>query len=279
MPSVKHEQLAAMNWHYKRFSLDYCLDALERAGYTSIAFWAGPPHFEISDAGYEDVRKLEKKLRTHKLTCVCFTPCSGHQNYQYGIYGKEQIEATYRYFTNGIHIAAELGVPLMSASSGNGFINEPRQDAWKRSADLLRRVAEEAEKYNVILTVESLRPPETRIGVTLDDVYQLLAQINHPNCKAMIDTTAMGVNGETIWQWFERFGTDIRNLHFIDGNPYGHLAWGDGTFYLADMLDCLNQYHYDGPIGFEITDARYWYQPEQADIQVMKIMSRFIDSC
>lgn len=278
MPSVKREQLAAMNWHYKRFSLEYCLDSFERAGYTSVAFWAGPPHYEINDRGYEDVNRLKQKLHDHKLTCTCFTPCSGHQNYQYGIFGKEHIEAAYRYFTNGVHIAAELGASLMSASSGNGFINEPREDAWKRSVDLLRRVAREAEKYGVIITVESLRPPETRIGVTLNDVYQLLAEIDHPNCKAMIDTTAMGVNGENVWQWFEQFGSDIRNLHFIDGNPYGHLAWGDGTFHLADMLECLNHYHYEGPIGFEVTDKRYWYQPELADMQIMKIMSRFIEN-
>ena len=42
-------------------------------------------------------------------------------------------------------------------------------------------------------------------------------EVNHPNLKVMIDTTAMGVAGETIDEWFDTFGDEIIHMHFIDG--------------------------------------------------------------
>lgn len=42
----------------------------------------------------------------------------------------------------------------------------------------------------------------------------------------MVDTCAMGVANETLEDWFTVFGDDIRHMHFVDGNPYGHLIWG-----------------------------------------------------
>lgn len=277
MPSVKREQLAAMNWHYKRFSLEYCLKALEKIGFSSIAFWAGPPHFQIDDCGYEDISALARQLEEHHLKCVSFTACASHQMYQFGIDGEEHIRQAYRYFTNGIHAASELEVPLMTVNAGNGFFNMPRANAWKRACELLHRVAEEGRRCGVTLTVESSRPQETRTAVTLQDMKRLLNDVGHPDCKAMIDTTAMGASNETVWEWFEAFGDDIRNLHFIDSGPAGHLAWGDGIFPLDDMLRCLNRYRYTGPICFEITHERYWHTPEKADAQTFKIMERYLE--
>jgi len=165
----------------------------------------------------------------------------------------------------------------MTANSGHGFITEPHSDVRKRSAELLWRVAEEGRRCGVTLTVESLRPQETTVGVTLADVKQLLDEVNHPNCKAMIDTTAMGVSGESIWDWFREFDGEIHNLHFVDGAPMGHLAWGDGVFHLQDMLQCLNAYDYAGPIGLEITHSRYFSRPEVADAQTFCVLQRYME--
>ncbi|MEH7178905.1 sugar phosphate isomerase/epimerase family protein [Neobacillus vireti] len=102
-------------------------------------------------------------------------------------------------------------------------------------------------------------------------------EINHPFFKIMLDTNPMGVANETIWQWFETFGQDIVNIHFVDGTPYGHLIRGDGTFPLEDMFTCLNTYHYEGYLSQEITDTRYFIDPVAADIQNIKTLSRFFN--
>ncbi len=277
-PLIKRSQIACMNMHYKNYSLDYFLASVQRIGYESVAFWGGPPHFLLEEAGYEDAKLLRKKFTEHGLTCTCFTAAALLPPYQFAVEGTEQIEDTYRYFANGIRVAAELGAGVMVANSGYGQKTGRREDAWGRSRDMLRRVAEFAGEYNVCLTIESLRPQETNLVVTLSDTKRMADEVNHPNLKVMIDTTAIGVSGETVWDWFKVFGSDIKNMHFVDGTPFGHLSWGDGSFPLEDMLSCMQRYGYDGPLGLEITDPRYYVNPAMASIKSFNSLVRYAES-
>ena len=101
--------------------------------------------------------------------------------------------------------------------------------------------------------------------ITLPELERLLRDVDHPNVKAGLDTVAMGVAGETPRQWFEALGKDIVHTHFIDGRPYAHLVWGDGLFPLGRYLEVLNEFGYEGLLGQEITDGRYFDDPAEAD--------------
>lgn len=276
-PTIHLDQIAAMNWHYRQYSFDYFLDAVERIGYSSVAVWAGPPHFHIDCESYQSVRELKHKLDSHHLKCVCFTAAAGQQMYQFGVYGKKHADDAVAYFTNGARIASDLGVKILTASSGNGFFSERRKDCWERTVDTLVRTADACREYGVTLALESLRPPETRTGVTLADVRNLINAVSRDNLKPMLDTTAMAVNGETIWEWFKMFNGDIATMHFVDAAPQGHLAWGDGVLPLEDMLRCMNQYNYTGALCLEITHEKYFMQPEAASRQSFEVLSRYLD--
>ncbi len=39
------KQLAAMNMHYARYSLDYFFDSIARLGFDRFELWGGAPHF------------------------------------------------------------------------------------------------------------------------------------------------------------------------------------------------------------------------------------------
>lgn len=275
-PVIRRDQIAAMNWHYRRFSLDYFLDTVERIGYTAVAIWAGPPFFHIDSEGFEDPKPLLKKLRNHHLRCASLTAVASQELYQIGVSGKAHMRDAVRYFINGARVAAELETDLLTANPGHGYYDEARSDSWNRAVDTLGRVCDGCAQYGVKVTVEGLRPPETRTAWTLSHIKQLLMDVNRPNCLPMIDTTAMAVNGETVWDWFHAFGGNIANTHFVDAAPAGHLAWGDGILPLEDMLRCINRYGYSGPLGLEITDRRYFADPGQANEQCFRVLSQYI---
>ena len=100
-----------------------------------------------------------------------------------------------------------------------------------------------------IFAMESLRPQESQLVVTLQDAKRMFDEVNSPNLKILIDTTAMSVQGETIDDWFDMFGEDVWHTHFIDSNPYGHLAWGFGNRSMKEYLEALNRHHYTGYLG------------------------------
>lgn len=275
MSLLKREQIAGMNIHYQKYSLDYFLDCQERLGMESIELWCAVQHVWIDPYTYYDVKAIRKKLDDRGLKPVVLTPENCTMQFQYAADGVF-FEKSFGFFANGIRMAADLGCPIMECNSGWGYWNENRADAFVRSVEMLSRLADFAEEQGVTLCMESLRPEETQIAVTLAQTKELYDAVHHPRLKLMVDTTAMGVSGETLKDWFDVFGEEIIHMHFVDGNPYGHLVWGDGTHHLGQFLQTCKDYGYTGHFGQEITDGRYYADPLSADIRNLQNFKRYL---
>lgn len=276
MGLIRRSQFAGMNIHYRNYSLDYFLDAQERVGFESIELWGGIPHFYLDPTSYEDCKILKKKIRDHHLKLVEFTPenCS----YQYQLAAKDtNYEHSLAYFMNAVRACAELECSQISTNSGWGYLDETREEAWKRSVEMNSIICDFASEYGITVAMESLRPEETNLGVRLEDVRRLFDEIGSPNLRINVDTTAMGVSGETLEQWFAEFGPKITHFHFVDGTPYGHLIWGDGCRDLGHDLQVLRDNHYEGYLGQEITDSRYFSDPLTHDMRNMKALEVYLD--
>ena len=273
---IKREQIAGMNIHYLFYSLEYFLDAQVKAGIKTIELWPGTPHFFLSYMEYSDCKKVRKLMDERNLTAKIITPENCTYQYQFAAQEKEQFEKSLGYFKKALDAGEELGVEIMAVNSGWEYWNEEREEAWKRSKEMLSILAEYAKTKNIRLAMESLRPQESNLATTVTDVKRMLDEVNHPNLKAMIDTTAMGVAGESIDQWFELLGEDIIHMHFIDGTPYGHLVWGDGNHSMEEFLHALNRHGYKGYLGQEITEFDYFQNPAAADLKNMKAYEPFI---
>lgn len=276
MGLIRLEQIAGMNCHYYNYSLDYFFQSMEECGYKTVALWGGAPHFYLDYKSYSDCKVIREKASEHGLSIKCFTPSSGTYGYQMCMQPKSQGERCFNYYVSGIHAATELGCNMVSMNSGWGYWNEPFEEACKRSVDMIYRICKVAEREGVILTMESLRKAESLLAYNIPNTEKIYSMVNHPNLKIMIDTTAMAVAGETFDEWFEAFGADIVNTHFIDNNPYGHLTWGDGTADLEGYLNSLKNNNYEGILGLEITARRYYMDPKAADRQNMEQLKSYV---
>lgn len=65
--------------------------------------------------------------------------------------------------------------------------------------------------------------------------------------------------GETISDYTSK--GDLHHVHFVDGAPTGHLAWGDGDRPLATWLQDLADADYTGFLSLETIADRYWLDP------------------
>lgn len=275
-PHIRREQVAGMNIHYLNYSLDYFLDAQQRLGFRSLELWCGAPHIWLDHMRYYDAQAIRRKIRDRGLEAHILTPENCLYPYQVAAKEKEHRERSLAYFKNGLRLAEELGCTLMEINSGWGYKNEAPEEAWERSREMLSVLAEEAGRRGVTLVLESLRPEESRIVTNLAQMKRMLDEIDSPNIKPMADLCAVSVAGETLEDWFRVFGKDLRHIHFVDGSPYGHLVWGDGTHHLGREIAVLNQYGYEGWLGQEITDGKYYADPAAADFRNMKNFERYI---
>lgn len=276
MRKLSLNQISIMNIHYANYSLGYFFRSAAQNGFQSISFWGGPPHFFIDAYSFSDLDIIKKLSCEYSLSIDCFTTPSCSYGYQFGMQPEEMRQFSLRYFQNGILVAAELGCKWMSVNSGWGYFNENIEVGFQRSREMLSSLADYAKRYGVILTLENLRGEETKLAHRRFQVEKLIKEVNHPNLKAMLDTTALRVANENIEDWFLTFGNSICNMHFIDSSPYGHLIWGDGNTNLQHFITCLEENNYSGLLGLEITDKRYFADPSNADRKCMNILKQYI---
>ena len=118
---ILRSQLVNMNQHYRRFSLDYFLDCQQRLGIRQIELWCGASHFWLDHEGTGDVPALKQKLLDHDIRVVSVTAPSIAYQYQYASQEPELLEYSFRYFSNAIRLAAQLGADRVVVNSGWGY--------------------------------------------------------------------------------------------------------------------------------------------------------------
>jgi len=116
-PILRREQLAGMNIHYINDSLDYFLDAQQRAGFKTIELWCAAPHLWLDHMGYFEAGKIARKVRSRGLSVQVLTPENCTYPYQFAAKEPEHIERSFGYFSSGILLAQELGCRYMEVNS------------------------------------------------------------------------------------------------------------------------------------------------------------------
>ena len=276
---ISPHQPTAMGIHYLYYSLDDMLEAQKRAGYESMELWCAVPHVLLTPEGVADRSEVLKAVKHSGMELRCVTPENCMYPWQFAAKGEALISQSFRYFRHGLELAADLESPYMAVNSGWGLALEPPEEAMKRSLDMIFRLCQRAETLGVTLVMETLRPEESNLVTTLAAEQQFLSTLNHSSLKPMVDTCAMAVAGESLEDWFSAFGTELCHMHFVDGTPYGHLAWGDGNRNLQEYAATLTRHNYCGALTQEITDSRYYVNPEAADIQSLRILKGQSYSC
>ena len=272
------DRFCNFNLHYDTFySLKYFCECMEKLGIRNVELIAGHPSLFIDHHGICDLTETKKLLREHGLKTAAISAQSCRFRYQFAVREPEVIEQTFAFFSNGIRVAAELGAGILQVNPGWGYWDEPREEALKRSADMFSRLCTVAEQCGVRMACETLRPQESIMGFRLQDVKEIYDIVDHPCFKAMIDTCAMGVAGETIQDWFDAFGSEnIIHTHFIDGTPYFHMIWGEGRRNLGADLKALYDNHYQGLISQELTVAGYYLDPFEYDRKNLEAFSEYL---
>lgn len=252
---ITMDQVAAMNMNYMRYSFEYFLDSLERLGIRNFELWAGSPHFCNTDSKTSPVPKMKRMVEERGMKIVCVTPEQCIYPINIAAREDELRKLSVDYFLEYIRQTAELGVDKLLCTSGWGNFDEPVEAAWSRSVDSLEKMAKEAEKEGVVLSFEILAPDESNLVYNFETTKRMLTQLDSPAVKCCIDTNPVCIEGKTMEDYFEAFGDRINHIHLIDGNPAGHLTWGEGTQNLGEHLAALSRHDFSGYMTLELASS------------------------
>ena len=121
----------------------------------------------LDHTGYFEADELRRKIESRGLSVRSLCPENVVYPWQYAARKPLHAQRSLAYFKHGIELAEVLGAPYMSINSGWGDWDEDREEAWKRSAEHLAILADYAGEHGVTLCMESLRPEESNLVVTL----------------------------------------------------------------------------------------------------------------
>lgn len=263
---MKHAQLSAANYHYKRYTLDYFLDSVERLGYETIELWASGPHLHLEDFDTVRLAELNRKIKDHNLKLSCFTPEQCVYAISVSHPDKVYRDRTVDFFNKHIEASSALDCNCMVVSTGFAYLDVDAEDAFAWCAESLEKICRKAEQEGVMLALEPFTKFTTHICNEASQLKRLIKTVNSPALKGLADVDVIATTGVDTFDSFIRVlgKENLGHVHFVDGNPGGHLVPGDGCLDVCGALNTLKEIQYDGYLGLEILDRRYVMDPEAA---------------
>jgi D-psicose/D-tagatose/L-ribulose 3-epimerase len=156
------------------------------------------------------------------------------------------------YVTRAFDRLQRLGVTVLVFGSGgarrvpDGF---PMDKAFDQLVDFGRRIAPEAQRRGITVTIEPLRRQETNIINSAAEGLRLVNAIGHPGFQLMIDFYHLASEREDP-SIVLKAGTHLRHLH--TANPEGRVfpvAWDEYDY--DPFFAALRQAGYSGRISVE----------------------------
>lgn len=277
MELLKLEQICGMNCHYRFFTIDDFFGALQKNNIVNAEIWTCASHFLLDHCSYQDTQAFRKKAAGYGIKIVCVTPEQNNPKpYNFAAKSNDLMERASSYYKHAICVSEELGSPFVSISSGWAFYSENAEDAWKRSIHMINTLSEFALEHSVTLVMETLLPRESQLVIDIPSQKRMLQAVDSKGLKINLDIGSMAVAGETIQEFFDAFGENIVHCHFVDGEPSGHLAWGDGNRNIEEDLLEFKKNGYTGYYSLELVHSRYFKDPMAADLQNMKRFAPYL---
>lgn len=260
---IRKEQTAIMNIQYKYHPFRKFLDDAVRYNVRNIEIWGAAPHFHPEDMTYLDIKKIKKEIDSRGLKVVCYTPEQCVYPINIAAQSRDERRRSLKFFENNIRLASELGADKILVTSGWGYFdNSNREEAWNYAAEGIYDLAECGTHHGIRIALEVLRKDESNLVNDLASLKKMMDELNHSQIGGMIDTCPMNLAGESPKDYLDVLGERLIHVHFIDGAPRGHLAWGDGILDMEQYLQELSDGGYQGYLSLEITDGRYYLDPE-----------------
>lgn len=253
-----------MNITYRHYPFTYFLDSMQRLGLDTIELWVGEPHLFVYRNLLSNLQEIRKEIRKRNIEIACITPEQCVYPYNLASSDIDWRTKSFDYFKENIYVAAELESKMMLVTSGIGDYSVQNKESWNYALESITKLTTVAEEEGIMLVLEPLTTFETNLITNCYQVKKMINETKSPAIKAMIDTVAMHLAGETPEDFFKHFSQDMIHFHLVDGDGHSdeHLSLGDGVLPIYDYLDNLKKNNYDGICTLEIMGSQYYQNPE-----------------
>jgi sugar phosphate isomerase/epimerase len=183
-------------WGQHRLSIEEFLRKAGALGYPAVELAGKRPHLSILD--YRTSESVASIRKTAQSAGVEIATIAGYTDFTAGRESPEvpQQEIQLAYVRQLAQLANWLGARIVRIFSGYSTGPERLAADWERVVSCLREAADIAAEYGVVLGLQNHHD----LGVTADSFAELLADVAHPNLKAMFDPWSVALTGGDLYQ-------------------------------------------------------------------------------
>lgn len=255
-------------WGQHQLSVEDFLRKAGALGYPAVELGGKRPHLSILD--YRTPESVASIRKTAKEAGVEIATIAGYTDFTTGRESPEvpQQEIQLAYVRQLAQLASWLGAKIVRVFSGYMTTAERLPTDWERVVSSLREAAGIAAEYGVVLGLQNHHD----LGVTADCFAELLADVAHPNLKAMFDPWSVALTGGDLkkaarqmapfmvqttladYIQIERFAYRSALVNYERLSPPWARAvpLGDGFIDFAAFFAGLREGGFDGYVAYEM---------------------------
>jgi sugar phosphate isomerase/epimerase len=209
--SVLHSVSYSGSWGQEFLTVEDFVGKAAELGYDGVMLAAKRPHLSVLDFPRGARRELRQQLDAQGVRCACI---AGYTNFtadlEHGDIPHREMQI--RHVTDLAEMAHDLGAPFVRVFTGyeNPAATLPVQ--WKIVVEALRECARRAAELGVTIGVQNHHD----LACGYESLDDLLAEVGHPNCRAMFDAWAPALQGVDLVAAAERLAP--RTVHTTIAN-------------------------------------------------------------
>lgn len=258
-------KIALFTAGFSKYPIERAFEAAARYGYDGIEIGGFRPHAYAPDLAAGKAEKIRSLSQSYHLPIVSYAPENTGSPYSLVFADKRMNEESLEYFKLTLDMAKAIGSEYCMLACNHPGYGRNKEEVKKLFIENMRILSEHGEKIGQTIILEPVTPYEGTIITTSDDVRWALDQVDSPRFKCMLDLACPVTCGEPVAAYFEKMGSDVRHIHFIDcvSTSEDHLIPGDGEIDFPRLVSYLKETGYDGYLSLELF-SRYAAEPDFA---------------
>lgn len=271
-------KIALFTAGFSRYPIERAFEAAAINGYDGIEIGGFRPHAYAPDLAKGGSKKIRQLSADYGLPIVSYAPENTGSPYSLVFEDPTMNAESLEYFKLTLEMAKEIGSEYCMLACNHPGYGRNKEEVKKLFIENMRILSEHAEKIGQTIILEPVTPYEGTIITTSDDVRWALDQVNSPRFKCMLDLACPLTCGEPICSYFEKMGTDVKHIHFIDAEKTSedHLIPGDGEMDFPRIVNYLEKIGYDGYLSLELF-SRYANEPDFSAERGYKAIRSLLD--
>lgn len=265
LPALLHSVSYSGSWGQARLPLEQFIDKAADLGFEGVLLMAKRPHLSLLDHGPAERRQLRARIEKRALRIAV----AGYNNFtadlEHGDIPHREIQV--HYVVELARLTADLGGNLLRIFTGYEHSAAPYRPQWDLVSGALRECARRAADFEVTIGVQNHHD----IGVGCESLYDLIREVNEPNCRALFDAWAPALHGTDLeaaarklapltahttianYQRRPRYRYDPAAINYIPLTPYMQAVPVDEGFIdYAAFLGALQAGGFDGSVAYEM---------------------------